>query len=154
MTLNLLPPPTTVWGPHGWRFLHYVSLGYPNDPTEQDKEHYRMFYAMIGNILPCSLCSTHYKENYKKIPLTDEILSSKEKLVEWVITVHNVVNEMTGKRIIPMAEAKELINTNVECKPTHKKQHKHSNMNSIYDVLPLLAILGILITIALAYKKK
>ena len=26
-----------VWGPHGWKFIHYVTLGYPDKPTKEDK---------------------------------------------------------------------------------------------------------------------
>ena len=31
-----------VWGPHAWKFLHFVSLGYPDYPTNEDK-----FYKLI-----------------------------------------------------------------------------------------------------------
>ena len=24
------------WGPHGWKFIHYVALGYPENPDLQD----------------------------------------------------------------------------------------------------------------------
>ena len=156
MTTNqpLRPPPTTVWGPHGWRFLHYVSLGYPNNPSEEDKINYMNFYQMIKNVLPCSVCSRHYEENYNAMPLTDEILSSKEKLVEWVITIHNIVNHSTGKRMLPLDEALELINTDVKCAPAIKPKQKATQENSFYDTLPLVAILGILIVIAIVYKKK
>ena len=30
MTNSLKPK---IWGPHGWKFLHYVSLGYPEKPS-------------------------------------------------------------------------------------------------------------------------
>jgi hypothetical protein len=83
------------------------------------------------------------------MPLTDEILSDKSKLVRWVIDIHNIVNESKNKRIIPYDEAIELIKTDVECKPV-----KHKKENTIYDILPMLGILGILIIIAIAYKKK
>ena len=33
-----------IWGPHGWKFLHYVSLGYPENPTPEDKINYKNFY--------------------------------------------------------------------------------------------------------------
>jgi len=150
--VNLMAPPTSVWGPHGWRFLHYVSLGYPENPTDDDKDNYKQFYYMIRNVLPCSLCSYHYKENYERMPLTDEILSDKSKLVRWVIDIHNIVNESKNKRIIPYDEAIELIKTDVECKPVKHSESKKEN--TLYDILPMLGILGILIIIAIAYKKK
>ena len=29
-----------VWGPYGWKFIHYVTLGYPNNPSNEDKLKY------------------------------------------------------------------------------------------------------------------
>ena len=28
------------WGPHGWKFIHYVTLGYPHKPSKSDKLKY------------------------------------------------------------------------------------------------------------------
>lgn len=162
MSANLLPPPTTVWGPHAWRFLHYVSLGYPNNPTEEDKINYRNFFISIKNILPCSLCSHHYEENYNMMPLTYEILSSKELLVRWVIDIHNVVNKSKGKRVIPYEEAIILITSpeqNITIPPIIPAEQNStiasnvaSNNNNSYFIL--LSILCGLIVIAIIYKNK
>ena len=40
MTTHIITP--QEWGPHGWKFIHYVSLGYPENPTEEDKHKYKM----------------------------------------------------------------------------------------------------------------
>jgi len=32
-----------IWGPHGWKFMHYVSLGYPVNPTESEKQNYKNY---------------------------------------------------------------------------------------------------------------
>ena len=29
-----------IWGPHGWKFLHYISFGYPENPTINIKNQY------------------------------------------------------------------------------------------------------------------
>ena len=29
------------WGPHGWKFIHYVALNYPNNPNLQIKQNYK-----------------------------------------------------------------------------------------------------------------
>lgn len=153
MSSKLLPPPTTVWGPHAWRFLHYVSLGYPENPTEEDKINYRNFFISIKNILPCSLCSQHYEENYNMMPLTYEILSNKELLVRWVIDIHNIVNKSKGKREIPHDEAIQLItNPNHEQNITIPAEQPSTNGNNLSMIL--LYILCGLIVIAIIYKKK
>jgi hypothetical protein len=88
-----------AWGPHGWKFLHYVSLGYPTNPTQEQKEKYKAFFELLKYTLPCHLCRIHYEENYNKSPLNNDILSDREKFIKWVIDLHNIVNEMKNSQI-------------------------------------------------------
>ena len=53
-----------AWGPHAWKFLHYVSLGYSSNPTREEKEKYKSFFLLLQDVLPCSICREHFKENY------------------------------------------------------------------------------------------
>ena len=66
-------PGPDIWGPHGWRFLHYITLGYPNNPSQEDKNTYRNFINSFKEIIPCGLCKNHFKQNLLKNPLTDEV---------------------------------------------------------------------------------
>ena len=34
----------SIWGPHLWKALHMISLGYPNEPNEEQKKNYRTFF--------------------------------------------------------------------------------------------------------------
>lgn len=72
-----------VWGPHGWKFIHYVTLGYPNNPSNIDKQNYSNFFETLKNVIPCSICGSHFKEHMKAFPLTDNILSNRKKFIEW-----------------------------------------------------------------------
>ena len=36
-----------LWGPHGWKFLHYLSFGYPMDPTTEHKNQYKTFFFIV-----------------------------------------------------------------------------------------------------------
>jgi hypothetical protein len=110
-----------VWGPHGWKFIHYVTLGYPENPTPVQKEKYKAFLVLLKDTLPCSLCANHYGENLQKHPLTDDILNSREKLIKWGIDIHNIVNEMKNKPIIRYVDARNQIDTNIPCKPIIKE---------------------------------
>ena len=56
-----------VWGPHGWKFMHYVSLGYPQVPTENDKRNYKEFYSNLKNVLPCKTCAMNYERNLTEL---------------------------------------------------------------------------------------
>lgn len=99
-----------IWGPHGWKFLHYLSFGYPVNPTTEQKNQYKTFFLSLQHVLPCSLCSKHYSENLMKYSL-DEALMNKDALVRWVIDIHNSVNEMKGKKIYEYDEAIRLYTT-------------------------------------------
>lgn len=144
------PVPTTVWGPKIWAALHYITLGYPSKPTEQDKANYRTFFQSMKDVLPCSICANHYELNYKERPLTDEILSDREKLIKWLIDFHNVVNEQKGKPVVPYADARIMIDADKKC--SHVELF--TNTSSISFPLLLMIILGALVTIAIIYKKK
>ena len=87
-----------VWGPHGWKFIHYITLGYPPNPTNEIKEQYRKFFMSLKEVLPCSICGHHFKIHLIQFPLTDEILSNKEEFINWGILMHNLVNLSNNKK--------------------------------------------------------
>lgn len=93
------------WGKEGWRFFHAVSLGYPDDPTEEDKRNYYTFYSTLQHILPCGICRNNEAEHFRKRPLTLDDLKDRESLVSWGIDHHNSVNAMLGKKILTKQEA-------------------------------------------------
>ena len=89
-----------IWGPPAWIFLHYITLTYPDKPTNEDKEKYKDFFIRLGDVLPCYACSHNYKIHLDKFPLNDKVLSSKKKFVKWLINIHNEVNKINNKKII------------------------------------------------------
>ena len=99
-----------IWGPHGWKFLHYLSFGYPSEPTTEQKNHYKTFFTSLQHVLPCSVCAKHYSQNLVEYSL-DEALESRDSLIRWVIDIHNDVNEMKGKKIYSYDEAIKLYTT-------------------------------------------
>ena len=167
-----------TWGPHVWQALHYITLGYPEKPTEDQKIKYKAFFILLKDTLPCVVCANHYAENLQKMPLSDNHLADKESLIKWLIDFHNVVNEMKDKPIIKYIDARKMIDTDKQCvqpvkyieKTTHIPNEKTtcipnekttripnikyesclSNNNVIYT---LIAILASLIFIAIVYKK-
>lgn len=76
-----------LWGKSGWIFLHSVTLGYPNNPTEEDKNNYKIFFNLIKNILPCNNCRKNYGNSIEKYKLTDDILMTRDTLVNWLIKI-------------------------------------------------------------------
>jgi hypothetical protein len=99
---NSLKP--NIWGPHGWKFMHYVSLGYPETPTENDKQNYKNFYYSLQHVLPCEKCAQNYSHNLKKNPI-DNHLGTRDTLVKWAIDIHNKVNQELEKSELNYDEA-------------------------------------------------
>jgi hypothetical protein len=85
---------SNIWGKHAWKFMHYVTMGYPENPTEEHKNNYKNFFISLKYVLPCSICAKHYEENLEKLPLTDQVLSNRNNLIKWGIDLHNMVNKM------------------------------------------------------------
>lgn len=121
-----------IWGPHGWKFMHYVSLGYPGDPTEQDKQNYKNFYTSLQHILPCAKCAQNYSHNLKKYPI-DNHLGSRDTLVRWVIDIHNQVNTELNKKEYTYIEALDLYKSSIPDIQTYT-----------FKIIVLLILLGFL----------
>lgn len=153
--MTLITP--DIWGPHAWKFLHYVTLGYPVNPTPEQKEEYKKFFMALSTVLPCSVCANHFAENYKKLPLTDIILSDREKLVKWLIDIHNIVNAMKNKPVLSYEDAVKQINSNFSLVDSIKLnqdlvEKKKDNYNN-YLVFGGFGLLVALVFIAVIYKK-
>ena len=121
-----------VWGPSAWTFLHTLTFNYPDNPTNQDKQHYFNFFNSLKHVLPCEKCKKHYKENY--INLKNN-LNSKDDLVNWLIDIHNEVNKKNGKIIWSYSDV------------YNKYQNMYNISNTINNFLILFIILIVFIFI-------
>ena len=90
---NILP---NVWGPSGWKFIHFVALGYPDNPTNEHINSYQQFYESLQDILPCPKCSDHYQQMIQQYPVSDH-LTNRDALFRWSVDIHNQVNKRLGK---------------------------------------------------------
>lgn len=97
-----------IWGPHLWVFLDTIVFEYPTCPTNTDKNNMKNFIDSLRNILPCYKCQANFVNHLKIYPLNDHILSSKKKLIEWLINIHNEVNKSTGKKELEIKEVMEI----------------------------------------------
>ena len=92
---------SNFWGPSGWRFLHSITFAYPENPTKQDKYNMSTFFNSVGKVLPCEQCRNNYKNHLIKYPIDDNVLSSRHTLTRWLVDVHNEVNMLLGKSVMP-----------------------------------------------------
>jgi hypothetical protein len=124
-----------VWGPHLWKSLHMITLGYPNDATDEQRKNYKSFFEKFHLVIPCSICANNYKQHLIDIPLTNDILKNKDSLIRWLIDIHNLVNKETGKPILTHDEAIALmknnfIPTNSQYKSTTQPEPIASSMST------------------------
>ena len=150
-----------TWGPHGWKFIHFIALGYPNNPSEQDKVKYKNFFYLLGDVIPCIVCANHYKKNLEKINI-DNYLHSKNTLLHWTISMHNEVNISNGKPTYTFEEGMKMIvdgqgpiYCNEDFSNTNSNNVNESNnmINSNNYILILFLVLIIIILILYIYKR-
>lgn len=94
------------WGPYFWATIHLAALGAPTILDSTQVSGYRSFYSAIPWVIPCQSCAEHLKENLKKLPLTDEVLKGADTLFAWTVKLHNQVNQMLGKSVVTVEQAK------------------------------------------------
>lgn len=85
-----------VWGKYFWSTLHITALAYPSKPTIEDRETYKTFFTIFGNILPCKKCTINYNRHLVELPIFP-YLESRDELFKWTIMLHNIVNRELGK---------------------------------------------------------
>jgi hypothetical protein len=95
----------TIWGKYMWMSIHLIALGYPNNPTQEVKNAYYSYFNELHKVIPCVACSNNYVRHIAEMPLTEQVLSSRNNLFDWTINLHNVVNKMLGKEVISKEHA-------------------------------------------------
>lgn len=139
------------WGPPIWKCIHYVALGYPNEPTDDIKISYIIFLTALKDVIPCKICSTHYEEYLNKFPLDDNVMSSKTTLFNWTVDLHNDVNIRSNKPTFDYDTALKLLTC--EIKETPKIQEiENPSKKTNYNIYLIILIIS-LILIAILYKK-
>lgn len=89
---------TTVWGPGMWHYLHTMSFNYPVHPSPADKKHYFDFVLQLQYVLPCGKCRKNLKRNFKKLPLKQSDMESRETFSKYIYRLHELINRMLHKK--------------------------------------------------------
>lgn len=81
---------TSKWGPSGWVYLHTIAHNY--NPEIHNKDVYREFFRIQGDVLPCKYCRASYQHFFKELPI-DDYLGCQRDLAYWMYLMHNKVND-------------------------------------------------------------
>jgi hypothetical protein len=139
--MNLNP---NVWGPHGWFFLDSIALSLPNNLNYEQKNIYKNFFTSLQDVLPCAACREHYKENLIKYPLTDIILSKKENIIKWLLSIHNNVRKNDEKKTqISIKQFFEYYNKHYD-KNYNNKNIKDCNLKYYISIIIILILILII----------
>lgn len=87
---------TSIWGPKLWDSLHCISFGFPEEPTEDQKKNYMIYFKSLRYILPCCYCRNHYSQHTGPnglFEITENIFKNKNTLTKWVFELHTHVNK-------------------------------------------------------------
>ena len=88
----------TIWGPPTWLFLHTLSFNYPVNPTNDDKKNYMSFIKNLQHVLPCRYCRINLEKNFKSLPLTMQVMESRDTFSRYIYNLHEKINTMLNKK--------------------------------------------------------
>ena len=137
-----------IFGPVLWKSIHIIALGYPENPSELDKTMYLTYFRDLWKIIPCFKCSMNYKRHWDELPIAPYIIS-KEKLFEWTVLLHNIVNKELGKSEISLSDAMKIYAERINYKKTNNS-NLAANTIGIYSIVVLL----IIIILFIIFRKK
>ena len=96
---NALSP--LVWGPKTWFFLESVALGYPENPSDDEKEAAIKLITSLEYLLPCGTCRYHFgdflkKYQHKNSLTLGDIVADRYAFITFLIESHNAVRIRNG----------------------------------------------------------
>lgn len=90
------------WGPATWYLLHVLSLNW----QEKYVPLYINFLNLLSRTIPCMDCRRHFNRNVRRTGGIHNNCKSKEKMVNWLIDLHNRVNKSNNKKVFSYDKAK------------------------------------------------
>jgi hypothetical protein len=120
----------TIWGHHMWKSIHYIALDYPNEPTEEEKTDYKLFFTNLYKVLPCYECSQHFKKGIDIHPLSYNDLVNSNTLFKWTVDMHNFVNKRLNKKTLSYEEAYNVNSVTDDNTLGNKEEHKITNQDT------------------------
>lgn len=86
-----------IWGKHLWFSIHFIALGYPQEPSSINVRDYKIYFENFHRMIPCVFCSLGYVQHITERPLDLSDLNDKKSLFKWTVDIHNLVNKKLNK---------------------------------------------------------
>jgi hypothetical protein len=128
-----------IWGPCAWKVLHILAIGYPKDPTYEDRASYKNFYENFWKVIPCYACKQNYKRHLKEVNI-EAYLDNNLKLFEWTVILHNIVNKELKKPEVKLEDAIRIYRNKLN-------KDKININNDIYFWIIIVFLIGVIVYI-------
>lgn len=122
-----------IWGSHGWFFLGSIILSYPNDPTYEQKQMYKTYFKLTGDMLPCQKCRFNYHMHLSENELTDDDLQNGTNLRKWWLKIQNSARRSMNKKEISLKEFEKY----------YDDKYALKNNTLSVKILAILCVIGI-----------
>jgi len=77
-----------------WKLMHTMTLRFPENPTEDEREALRSYFYLQSRLYPCGDCAAHFQVLLKEYPPQ----TSTRKIASlWLCYIHNLINERLEK---------------------------------------------------------
>jgi hypothetical protein len=93
----------TEWQPLTWILFHTIALNY----NDNYKNEYYNFFDTFKTIIPCKICRDHYIGNISKEDMNFDNNINIDKIFNWTVDLHNIVNKMNHKKVWSYEEARK-----------------------------------------------
>ena len=146
-----------IWGPSLWKFLHFLTLSYPENPSEEEQNRMFDFLTSLQEILPCEKCRSNFNKHL--ITLSSDILKDNVLLVKWLFNVHNDVNKSNNKDVLDYNHFIDLYSTvkkpekPEEIKKPKIKEVVRENKKYISEHTVLIIFIMIIICLIIVLRK-
>lgn len=89
-----------VWGPPTWFYLHSLALSQEEQiPNEQQQRLVNFFLKDLSWLLPCPVSGENFRRHLANSSSISQALGQgRQGLVQWLMTVHNMVNRDLPKQ--------------------------------------------------------
>lgn len=74
-----------------------MTLSLPLEVPPEKQADLKNLMESLPDLLPCPSCGVHLKEHMKEDPIEPN-LASRDKMVAWMLGIHNRVSKMLGKK--------------------------------------------------------
>jgi hypothetical protein len=108
----------TLWQPVTWVIFHFLTKEY----NHNYREHYVTFFDTFKTIIPCGICRTHFTQSINKPGLNIEDNVNQDRIFNWTVNLHNMVNKMNYKKQWNHDEARRF----------YESRHLNNNLFKIF----------------------